>query len=277
MAVSFLRLGMPLPPAPLRLSSKSIFRRASTFRQAGPSTACSFQPCLARMSLSRGFPSDCRAIRAARRSIRTAWPVGGVGVEGDLGFTRLSDLTDNDQPAEEIIAVYATTGYATPVRRRVDNILVGGIRLPFVNVTDPGTATVRFPLQFAGSCNGDGACCRRAISFPAILNGVSGQFSSRFPIIAGSGLYSRRGNYITRQCRCHRQYYAEPRYEAAKVAMQGLRCQWSIPTVRFWGYFAGRRSGVRARCRSPKGPVRQFLRAGCGDKTERTRWLLART
>jgi uncharacterized protein GlcG (DUF336 family) len=63
--------------------------------------------------------------------------VGGVGIEGDGLYTIDRVPTDDDQTAEEIIAVYATGGYESPPVIRADNILVEGIRLPFANVSSP--------------------------------------------------------------------------------------------------------------------------------------------
>ncbi len=113
--------------------------------------------------------------------------VGGVGIEGDGLYTVDFDTTDNDQPVEEIIAVSATRGYEAPPLIRGDNILVGGVRFPFVNVVDPSV-----PPQMAfGSLPGvPGTIIATPTSdfIPATLNGISGQVSIRFPTIAGSAL-----------------------------------------------------------------------------------------
>jgi len=114
--------------------------------------------------------------------------VGGVGVEGDGLYTVDRDPMDNDQPFEEIIAVFASTGYEAPALIRADNIIVGGIRLPFVNVADAGSATA---IPFGSLPGAVTAIIRAAPAtdfVPATLNGVSGQFSSRFPVVAGSAL-----------------------------------------------------------------------------------------
>lgn len=114
--------------------------------------------------------------------------VGGVGVEGDGLYTVDRDPMDNDQPFEEIIAVFASTGYEAPALIRADNIIVGGIRLPFVNVADAGSATA---IPFGSLPGAVTAIIRAAPAtdfVPATLNGVTGQFSSRFPVVAGSAL-----------------------------------------------------------------------------------------
>ena len=114
--------------------------------------------------------------------------VGGVGVEGDGIYTVDRDPSDDDQSVEELIAVYATKGYEAPALIRGDNILVEGVRFPFSNVTNPGDAT---PIAF-GSLPGIATSPLRAAPasdfVPGVLGGVSGQFSSRFPIVSGSTL-----------------------------------------------------------------------------------------
>lgn len=58
---------------------------------------------------------------------------GGVGVELDGFYSVDIDPSDNDQAVEEIIAVAATQGFEAPAAIRGDQIVVDGIRLPFVN------------------------------------------------------------------------------------------------------------------------------------------------
>lgn len=59
--------------------------------------------------------------------------VGGVGVEGDGRYGVDPNPADFDVPAEEQAAVAGEQGFAPPDLIRADNILVDGIRLPFVN------------------------------------------------------------------------------------------------------------------------------------------------
>lgn len=114
--------------------------------------------------------------------------VGGVGVEGDGLYTVDRIPTDTDQPFEEVIAVHASTGFESPALIRGDNILVEGIRLPFSNVA----STEPVPLIPFGSLPGvvtSPVIAAPSTDFvPGTLGGVSGQFSSRFPIVAGSAL-----------------------------------------------------------------------------------------
>lgn len=122
--------------------------------------------------------------------------VGGIGVEGDGLYTVDRIPTDSDQTAEEIIAVYATTGFESQTLIRADNILVEGIRLPFANVESPAAV----PLIPFGSL--PGVVTAPVIAAPASdfvpgsLGGVSGQFSSRFPVVAGSALSVADVNHI---------------------------------------------------------------------------------
>ncbi|MFM9904696.1 MAG: heme-binding protein [Pyrinomonadaceae bacterium] len=114
--------------------------------------------------------------------------VGGVGIEGDGLYTIDRDPRDDDQTFEEIIAVAATRGYEAPALIRADNILVAGIRLPFSNLAAaPVVATTPFG-SLPGITTSPVIATPPSDFVPAVLNGVNGQFSSRFPIIAGSAL-----------------------------------------------------------------------------------------
>lgn len=112
--------------------------------------------------------------------------VGGVGIEGDGLYTVDRVPTDNDQPFEEIIAVAASRGFESPESIRGDNILVEGIRLPFANVSDPPVvATIPFG-SLPGAVTSPVVAPPPTDFVPANLNGVAGEFSSRFPIVAGT-------------------------------------------------------------------------------------------
>lgn len=119
---------------------------------------------------------------------RNGVAVGGVGIEFDGLYTIDRVPTDDDQPVEEILTLAASRGFEAPALVRADNILVGGIRFPYANVSSVNPAT---PIPF-GSL--PGVATSPVISapasdfIPATLNGVSGQMSSRFPIVAGTNL-----------------------------------------------------------------------------------------
>src|ERR687885_168912 len=81
--------------------------------------------------------------------------VGGVGIEGDGLYTLDKDPTDFDKPLEELIAVAAQRGFQPPDLIRGDNIIAGGVRLAYLNVTDadaPRPATIPF-ASLPGSVN----------------------------------------------------------------------------------------------------------------------------
>ncbi len=70
---------------------------------------------------------------------------GGVGIEGDGIYGIDRDPADFDLPFEEVIAVSAVRGFETPPLIRGDNILVDGVRLPFINAVTPlQPATIPF-------------------------------------------------------------------------------------------------------------------------------------
>ncbi|GAC1446304.1 MAG: hypothetical protein NVSMB56_03720 [Pyrinomonadaceae bacterium] len=111
---------------------------------------------------------------------------GGVGVEGDGIYTVDRDPRDFDQPFEELIAVSATRGFDTPALIRGDNILVDGVRLPFVNIDQPLTpATTPFAnLPGALLTNYPIRGAQPSQFVPQTLGGVVGTVDTRvFPAI----------------------------------------------------------------------------------------------
>ncbi|MGE0129136.1 MAG: heme-binding protein [Blastocatellales bacterium] len=69
---------------------------------------------------------------------------GAVGVEGDGFYSIDVNPRDQDQSPEEIIAVAASQGFETPPAIRGDQILVDGLRLPFLNAPQTGGAAPAF-------------------------------------------------------------------------------------------------------------------------------------
>jgi uncharacterized protein GlcG (DUF336 family) len=122
--------------------------------------------------------------------------VGGVGVEGDGLYTVDRNPMDDDQTAEETNAAYATRGFESPALIRGDNILVEGIRLPFANTVDATTVTLIPFGSLPGVATAPIFAALPTDFVPGVLNGVNGQFSMRFPTIAGSALTAAEVNQI---------------------------------------------------------------------------------
>jgi uncharacterized protein GlcG (DUF336 family) len=113
---------------------------------------------------------------------------GGVGIEGDGVYGIDRDPSDFDQPFEEIIALSAVRSFEPSSTIRGDNILVNGIRLPFVNATPlqppaipfislPGAVDPLFPIRAA-----------QPSAFTSVtVGGIAGESDPRFfPFIAGT-------------------------------------------------------------------------------------------
>jgi len=123
--------------------------------------------------------------------------VGGVGVEGDGIYTLDFDPRDDDVTKEELIATAAARTFAAPPHIRADQILVGGLRLPFANTRE---TSGRSPP--AGFLTGKGTALVGSVDAPpsrfrrARLGGVAGTVDPCFfppvgsvdPPVAGGGL-----------------------------------------------------------------------------------------
>lgn len=106
---------------------------------------------------------------------------GGVGIEGDGLYSIDLDASDNDQSPEEIIAVAASLGYEAPAAIRGDQIVVDGVRLPFVNAAQtggtapafgslPGAVLADFPIRAAAASKFS----------PLTLGGIPGRIDPRY-------------------------------------------------------------------------------------------------
>ena len=114
--------------------------------------------------------------------------VGGIGIEGDGVYTVDRDPSDFDQPFEEVIAVSGGRGFEAPSLVRGDNILVDGIRLAYLNVTNapspptisfgslPGAVDPMFPVRGA----------QPSQFTPAVVGGIAGEVDPRFFPFAAS-------------------------------------------------------------------------------------------
>jgi uncharacterized protein GlcG (DUF336 family) len=129
-----------------------------------------------------GLPLGLSADPGSMPVYRNGVAIGGVGIEGDGLYTLDKDPGDFDQPFEEVIAVSAVRGFGTPAQIRGDNIIVDGVRLPFVNVDNapapptiafgslPGTIDPMFPVRPA----------QMSAFTPAVVGGISGEVDTRF-------------------------------------------------------------------------------------------------
>lgn len=135
-----------------------------------------------------GLPLGLSADPGSMPIYKNGAAVGGIGIEGDGLYGVDKDPTDFDQPFEEVIAVSAIRGFETPSLIRGDNILVNGIRLPFVNVDNaPAPATIAFgslPGAVDSSFPVRGA--QTSAFTPAIVGGIGGEVDPRFFPFVGS-------------------------------------------------------------------------------------------
>ncbi len=139
---------------------------------------------------SPGLPLGLSADSGSMPVYKDGQHAGGIGIEGDGIYTLDRDPADFDQPFEEVIAVSAVRGYETPSLIRGDNILVNGIRLPFVNVGQPlapttipfaslpGLLDPQFPIRSA----------QPSQFTPVTVGGIAGQVDPQFfPFINSPG------------------------------------------------------------------------------------------
>lgn len=157
------------------------------FRPAGPLYGVQFSslPCsdIKRPSLPLGLSGDPGGLPI----YKNGEAVGGVGIEGDGLYGVDRDPMDFDQPFEEVIATGAARGFEAPPLIRGDNILVDGIRLPYVNTAmTPAPASLSsLPGNFLTTPAIRGA---QASAFvPATVGGVGGEVDTRFfPFTGGA-------------------------------------------------------------------------------------------
>ncbi|HEX8188671.1 MAG TPA: hypothetical protein VF586_09980, partial [Pyrinomonadaceae bacterium] len=164
------------------------FPPGTAFQPSGPLFGVQFSqlPCsdIKRPALPLGLSADPGSAPLYKNGVA----VGGVGVEGDGLYTLDKDPTDFDKPFEELVAVAAQRGFQPPDLIRGDNIIAGGVRLAYLNVTDadaPRPATTPF-----GSLDGTLLSPVRAAQpsgfVAATAGGVSGAADTRFFPFVGS-------------------------------------------------------------------------------------------
>jgi uncharacterized protein GlcG (DUF336 family) len=155
------------------------------FKSSGPLYGVQFSslPCsdIKMPALPLGLSGDPGSVPIYKNGVA----VGGVGIEGDGVYTVDRDPADFDQPFEEVIAVSAGRGFEPPSVIRGDNILVDGIRLAYLNVTNaPAPPTIPFG-SLPGVVTSPILGAQLSEFTPAVVGGIAGEVDTRFfPFIA---------------------------------------------------------------------------------------------
>jgi uncharacterized protein GlcG (DUF336 family) len=164
------------------------FPPATAFQPGGPLFGVQFSqlPCsdIKKPAIPLGLSADPGSAPLYKNGVA----VGGVGVEGDGLYTLDKDPTDFDKPFEERIAVAAQRGFQPPDLIRGDNIIAGGVRLAYLNVTDadaPRPATLAFS-SLPGALVSPLLAAQPSEFVAASVGGVSGAADTRFFPFAGS-------------------------------------------------------------------------------------------
>ncbi|HVF68595.1 MAG TPA: heme-binding protein [Pyrinomonadaceae bacterium] len=159
-----------------------------SFQPGGPLFGVQFSqlPCsdIKRPALPLGLSADPGSAPLYKNGVA----VGGVGVEGDGLYTLDKDPADFDKPLEELIAVAAQRGFQPPDLIRGDNIIAGGVRLAYLNVTDadaPRPATIPF-VSLPGSLTSPVLPAQPSAFVAANVGGVNGAIDTRFFPFTGS-------------------------------------------------------------------------------------------
>src|SRR5215212_8640016 len=166
------------------------FPPATAFQPGGPLFGVQFSqlPCsdIKRPALPLGLAADPGSAPLYKNGVS----VGGVAVEGDGLYTLDKDPTDFDKPFEELIAVAAQRGFQPPDLIRGDNIIAGGVRLAYLNVTDadaPRPSTIPF-ASLSGTLLSPVAPAQPSEFVAATVGGVSGAADTRFfPFVGSTG------------------------------------------------------------------------------------------
>src|SRR5215207_10003786 len=164
------------------------FPPGTAFQPSGPLFGVQFSqlPCgdIKRPALPLGLSADPGSAPLYKNGVS----VGGVAVEGDGLYTLDKDPTDFDKPFEELIVVAAQRGFQPPDLIRGDNIIAGGVRLAYLNVTDadaPRPATTPF-ASLSGTLLSPVVSAQPSEFVAATTGGVGGAADTRFFPFVGS-------------------------------------------------------------------------------------------
>jgi uncharacterized protein GlcG (DUF336 family) len=115
------------------------------FRPSGPLYGVQYSSLPCSDIKMPGLPLGISADPGSMPIYKSGISQGGVGIEGDGVYGIDRDPADFDSSFEELIALSAVRGFETPALIRGDNILVDGVRLPFINAASPlQPATIPF-------------------------------------------------------------------------------------------------------------------------------------
>jgi uncharacterized protein GlcG (DUF336 family) len=153
-----------------------------SFRAGGPLYGVQYSSLPCSDIKDPGLPLGLSADPGGMPIYKNGIAQGGVGIEGDGVYGIDRDPSDFDVPLEELIALSAVRGFETPSLIRGDNILVDGIRLPFINASEvlrpttvpfaslPGAIDPLFPIRDA----------QPSVFTSVVVGGVSGETDPRF-------------------------------------------------------------------------------------------------
>ncbi|MFL6333569.1 MAG: heme-binding protein [Pyrinomonadaceae bacterium] len=207
------------------------FPPATAFQPGGPLFGVQFSqlPCsdIKKPALPLGLSAD----PGSAPLYKNGAAVGGVGIEGDGLYTLDKDPADFDKPFEELIAVAAQRGFQPPDLIRGDNIIAGGVRLAYLNVTDadaPHPATTPFG-SLSGTLLSPVLAAQPSEFVPTTTGGVNGAADTRFFPFAGStspstnaltaGDVQRIINQAAQQADITRAAIRQPLGSAARVSI----------------------------------------------------------
>jgi uncharacterized protein GlcG (DUF336 family) len=147
---------------------------------------------------------------------------GGIGVEGDGIYGAVKDPRAGDQPVEELVAVAGTRGFEAPAAIKGDQIIVNGIRFPFVNTPMPAALALPPFNSLPGTVTSPIRDTPPSKFSQATLDGIVGRVDSRFFPFSGGSTLTRSDvemliTQAAQQCIITRAAIRQPLGSAAQV------------------------------------------------------------